>query len=1064
MQLKTQHFAVLETLMRNFVLRILILLFVPSSFLLAQGSVAGSITGIVTDPQGAVISGAVVTISSAAMLTPKSEKSVAGGVYLVENLPPGEYEITCSLPGFKNFLEKGVVLTAGFTATVNIGLALGDASETVTVSSSDTPIVDVESGSTPITFDSMLLANTPSGNDPWSTLAQTPGVTVSTFDVGGNNSYQQSSMSVHGSKTTETVYAFNGLDLNGASGSSTSYYVDQYSYSEIQMITDASPPEVPIGGAYMNMITRQGSNAVHGFTSFNYEDDKTQRTLVAPNYTPISSVAALGAVAGPVLTDGSPFIRAYDFAADVGGPIIKDRWWIFGAYREYQLKQQLRASPLPNPVTGAPPPTTNPGLYGFGTDVNHQSNTTLRNDFQINSKNVVNAIWHWQYINRFFRRSGGTYVDQAAAYVQIEPAYIVQAQEIYSPTSHLTIDSRIGYLNLIFPERYQPTVAGTTVPGVDIGQSTVKYAGEENYVNKQKIGRVASTASYFHGGWMGSHNFKVGVDFSINRNYSIYNFNQEVFDEYDTTNAALAPDTTPYEILVKSGPVDYNDWAEGHSVFVQDAWTINRHVTLNIGGRYDYSHAWIPSQCNPSPGVTAYSPLFPNRCTAQFQAAYATQAAAGETLGPLTPYNNVDTYNNFVPRISVAYDPTGKGNQVIRGGFNMYTNNVGTSLADSTNPNSVATATYGWNGSFLNGGTAGGFCTAGAINSCTPDYTKFAPACGLNAPGTAGCLASGTYTGKAANGGGGWFSTTGGFASYIDPNLKRPYSIMYNAEYQRSLFRNIQVAIAYYHRDNKGLQTTANINAPTSDYTPVTTYLTGANAGQPILNPLTGAAMTLYNLTGSSKTCLLAPLYTARSTTDVGCSYTETTNNPLANNNHYNGVEFTLTRRLTGRWSALVGLTIQSDKGTQTGGDFNDPNLNINRFGSIDQDVPYVVRADVTYKLPYKIQASVNFQHETGSPILPTNSFNVGLNQGSETVNLEPNGNLRYPSVNDTNIRVARVTPIGERFTLETNCDLNNLFNVSPTTAETVTYGTAFLKPSTFLGPFIARFGMKLSF
>jgi Carboxypeptidase regulatory-like domain len=1062
--------------MRDFKLRIplllLLLLLTPGPLLLAQGSVSGKITGTVTDPQGAVVSGAVVTVSSPAILNPKSEKSVGNGAFLLDSLPPGEYQVTCSLPGFKSFVEKGIVLTAGFTATINIELSLGAASETVTVSGNDIPTVDVQSGSTPIIFDSTLLANTPSGNDPWSTLAQTPGVTVSTYDVGGNNSYQQSSMSVHGSKTTETVYAFNGLDLNGASGTSTSYYVDQYSYSEIQLITDASPPEVPIGGTYMNMITRQGSNAVHGFVSFNYEGGNTQATIKPPYYTPIASVAALGAVAGPVLTAGSPFIRAYDAAVDVGGPVIKDRWWIFGAYREYQLKQQLRASPLPNPITGATPPSTNPGLYGFGTDVNHQSNTTLRNDYQINSKNVVNAIWHWQYINRFFRRSGGTYVDQAAAYVQIEPAYIVQAQEIYTPTSHLTIDSRIGYLNLIFPERYQPGVAPMTVPAVDVGQSTVKYAGMENYVNKQKIGRFASTASYFHGGWAGSHNFKVGVDFSLNRNYSIYDYNQEVFDEYNTTNAALIPNSTPYQILVKNGPVNYNDWAKGHSVFVQDAWTINRHVTLNIGGRYDYSHSWVPPQCDKAPGIAEYAPLFPSRCTSDFQNAYAalnpTPGLTRTQLGPLTPYNNVNTYNNIVPRISVAYDPTGKGTQVIRGGFNMYTNNVGTSLADSTNPNGNATATYGWNGAFMNGGTVGGFCTPGAINSCTPDYTKFAPACGTNAPGTAGCLAGGTYTGAAKNGTGGWFGTTGGFASYIDPSLKRPYSIMYNVEYQRSLFRNIQVAVAYYHRVNKNLQTTANINAPISEYTPVTTYLTGANAGQPIINPLTGAPITLYNLTGSNYLCANSISGTVNGVSgvkiDAGCTYTQTTNNPLANNNHYNGLEFTVVRRLTGRWSALVGFTLQSDKGTQTGGDFNDPNLNINRFGSIDQDIPYVLRVDFTYRLPYKFQTSVNFQHETGMPVLPTNAFNVGLNQGSETVFLQPNGTLRYPSINDMNLRIGRVTPLGERFKVETDCDLNNVFNASPTIAQTVTYGTAFLKPSTFLGPFIARFQAKVTF
>ena len=209
----------------------------------AQVAITGRVTGIVTDKQGAAIEGATVTVQGPSLMHPKTVlRQQAGGAYLVEQIPPGEYQIACSETGFETYLEHGVVLTAGFTATVNVTMQVGNTELTVDVVGTG-PVVDVQGSSPPTTFETSMLQNIPSGHDPWSTVSQVPAVTSSTFDVGGNQSAQQSSMSVHGSKTTESVYSFNGLNLDwpGGSGGSTAFYVDYDSFEEFQVVTDAAP-------------------------------------------------------------------------------------------------------------------------------------------------------------------------------------------------------------------------------------------------------------------------------------------------------------------------------------------------------------------------------------------------------------------------------------------------------------------------------------------------------------------------------------------------------------------------------------------------------------------------------------------------------------------------------------------------------------------------------------------------------------------------------------------------------------------------------------------------------
>src|SRR5258706_7467268 len=182
----------------------------PSSW--SQISTTGKITGVVTDRSGADIPNATVKVKSPALMSNRSLLTQGDGGYLFDLLPSGTYEVTITAKGVRELHETGVVITAGFTATVNAERQLGERTQAVFVQGQ--PVVDLQNVQTSTTFDQTLLQDIPSGRDPWSTVEQVPGATSSTFDVAGNNSYQQSIMQVHGSTPPEQIYSFNGLDLN----------------------------------------------------------------------------------------------------------------------------------------------------------------------------------------------------------------------------------------------------------------------------------------------------------------------------------------------------------------------------------------------------------------------------------------------------------------------------------------------------------------------------------------------------------------------------------------------------------------------------------------------------------------------------------------------------------------------------------------------------------------------------------------------------------------------------------------------------------------------------------
>ena len=947
----------------------------------AQIATTGKITGVATDSSGAVVPNAMVTVKSTALLVPRNIDTGADGAYLLDLLPPGTYEVTVVIKGFRTFTETGIVLTAGFTATVNPKLQLGEVSQTVQVEGE--PVVDLQNVQTSTTFDQTLLQDIPSGRDPWSTVAQMPGVTSSTFDVAGDNSYQQSAMQIHGSTQAEQIYSYNGLDLNwpGANGGYTQFYTNHDSFDEFQVVADNAPASVPIGGIYMNQVTKSGSNELHGLASIYYLTAGTQAGVKFPIYN------------GNPVTSGSPFDSTRDTTASLGGAIIKDKWWVFGSYRRYDLRQEILSV---TDQAGSPV-----------VDVNHQTNTDLRTDYQVNSKNKFSFIWLYNEQNRFFRRDTAyDFVTAEASWLQIEPAYILEGLWTSQVTSNLILDFRVGYNKIVFPLSYQAGVTSSSLNVQDVAASTETGAAPYQFANPAWVLKWTAGGSWYKGNLAGTHNFQFGVEWGKSYNSYIYNVNQGV--------NLLLNNGAPYEVLAYNTPTTQKNYFRDTSFFLQDAWTIKRRLTLNLGVRSDNFRTIYPAQQSDA------NEIFPQ-------------------LFPITNYpasGNLVDWNNVSPRIGVAYDPTGKGNSVIRFGYGLYYIMQGTGLAETANPVGLSGKYYAWN--------AASWTPADGL----PPESQWLPQ-GANT------VAVGAF---------------GGSSTHINPNMSRPYSEEVSAGYERQIWRDLRVTATYYYRTKKNLIGLENSAVSLSDYVPITTLPDSHGVQQPIVNPITNQPLTLYSFQPSN-----TALY--------GAFNNLVTNIPLLNNNSYNGVEFTGVKRLSNKWQLLGGFTIQRQKGVYgrgfsdeaTSDNFTDPNNAINRNNNyLNLDSTYVFKVDSTYQLPLKIDTSINFQHYTGFPLQPTETFQVpdgnitaahpNPDLIGESIILQPAGIQRLPSVNQLNLRLAREFAVREKWRLIPTVDFFNVTNSQTVIGKVTTIGSSYLYPYSTINPFVTRFGLRFMF
>lgn len=609
---------------------IILMLLALTTVSYGQVDITGRIAGVVTDTSTALIPGVTITVSGPNLFEPRMIISGENGSYFVDKLPLGDYKIAFSLPGFKSVEQANVNVRAGFTATINITMEVGAAADTVVFVTS-APVVDVSTATQATTFDTELLDHVPTGRDTWSMLATVPGLTPSKIDVGGTESFQQTGTSVHGS-SGQAAYNVNGLNLNwpGGSGGSTGFYFDNDGFEEIQVVTDAAQAETMVGGVQINMISKQGTNNVHGQIIGYY-------TTAALTWDPTYPIYN-----GERVEAGTKITMMRDTNVQAGFPILKDRLWWFSGYRRYDINLAVPATKRPD--------------GSAIKDNNHQSNLNARLDVSVTDRQKLNFNWLYNSINRFYRGSTGL-TDDVATGRQIEPAWILQGQYTYAPTSRLVLESRFGNMTLHFAQGYQPEVVPGTIAVQDSILGTTKYArpGGDSLNYTYHVRGSQNVSYYTSGPFNTNHNIRGGFEYAqLSNGNRVY-----VYRDLTVTLANGAP----LRASLLNTPRNSRERVNETALFIQDSMTWRR-FTVNAGLRYDRFLTFLPPQQSPA-GTWVGARSFPRSA-------------------------NLVVWNDISPRVSVTYDPAGQGRSVIRGSYSRFVDLEGAGLVSQFNPNAAS--------------------------------------------------------------------------------------------------------------------------------------------------------------------------------------------------------------------------------------------------------------------------------------------------------------------------------------------------------------------------------------
>jgi hypothetical protein len=318
--------------------------------------VSGNVFATISDTAGEALPGVRVTLSGNG--APATQFSDAQGQVRFLGLSPGQYQIAAELQGFSPVEVPSVVVSVGRNTTLDLKMTPA-VEETITVTS-ESPLLDERKISTGSTVTQVELEKIPTARDPWVILQSVPGVLVDRVNVGGNESGQQSNFTGPGAASNQASWSVDGVVITdpAARGSSPTYY-NFDAFEEMAVSTGGSDTSAMTGGVQLNLVTKRGTNQWRAEGRYLVTDKETQSDLSLDNSEfarggPWNRVFSTRPVGTPALSStrqqttfaaNSSTESVDDYGFELGGPIVKDRLWIWGTYGVQDIVAFLGTTP-----------------------------------------------------------------------------------------------------------------------------------------------------------------------------------------------------------------------------------------------------------------------------------------------------------------------------------------------------------------------------------------------------------------------------------------------------------------------------------------------------------------------------------------------------------------------------------------------------------------------------------------------------------------------------------------------------------------------------------------------